>query len=132
MLEAARRRRGLVDLLVARRRRRGAHVDRGADLLELEVVGGGAVLDDVEHVLGVAGVADTLYPGALIGANETLSGPRAPVHRSFVLRVYRDILPTGTGGSSARKEPGRLVPGQITKVVAASDPYSAGYTRTLF
>jgi hypothetical protein len=63
---------------------------------------------------------------------ETLSGPRPPVHRSFVLRVYRGILPTGTGGSSARKEPGRLVPGQITKVVAASDPYSAGYTRTLF
>src|SRR5215216_3222440 len=51
---------GLVDLLVARRRVRGVHLYRRADLLELEVVGLRTVLDDVGQVLGVAGVTDTL------------------------------------------------------------------------
>src|SRR3712207_4786315 len=38
---------GLVDLLVARRRVRRANRDRGADLLELKVVGLRGVLDEV-------------------------------------------------------------------------------------
>src|SRR4028118_1848591 len=58
---------GLVDLLVARRRVAGAHVERGADLIELEVVGLGAVLDQVELVLGVARVRDALDARTLIG-----------------------------------------------------------------
>jgi hypothetical protein len=39
---ATERRGGLVDLLVALRRVAGAHVDAGADLVELELVGLGA------------------------------------------------------------------------------------------
>src|SRR3989337_1231011 len=58
---------GLVDLLVTRRRVGGAHVDRGADLLELEVVRGRRVLDDVEHVLRVTGVAASLDAYTLVG-----------------------------------------------------------------
>src|SRR5918995_2602738 len=57
---------GLVDLLVASSRVRGAHVDRGADLLELPIVNLAGVLDDVDRVLGVAGVTDTLDIGALV------------------------------------------------------------------
>src|SRR5829696_3847874 len=58
-------RRGLVDLLVTGDRVRGAQRDVGADLLELELVGGGAVLQNVGQVLGVAGVADALNVCAL-------------------------------------------------------------------
>src|SRR5215204_2019515 len=53
-------RRGLVDLLVTSGLVRGADRDGGADLLELEFVGGGAVLENVGHVLRVAGVANPL------------------------------------------------------------------------
>src|SRR5215211_1197581 len=59
-------RRGLVDLRVASSRVGGAHVDRGADLLELEVVNLAGVLDEVDRVLGVTGVPNTLYPNALV------------------------------------------------------------------
>src|SRR5215207_9598330 len=50
----------LVDLLVTGGRARGAHVDVRADLLELKLVGGGAVLEYVGHGLGVTGVANAL------------------------------------------------------------------------
>src|SRR5215211_3460458 len=63
---------GLVDLLVARRRVRGVHLYRRADLLELEVVGLRTVLDDVGQVLGVAGVTDTLNARALGGVVASL------------------------------------------------------------
>src|SRR5215204_700598 len=56
---------GLVDLLVTGDRVRGAQRDVGANLLELELVGGGAVLENVGQTLGVAGVADTLNVCAL-------------------------------------------------------------------
>src|SRR5215216_2406266 len=62
----------LVDLLVARRRVRGVHLYRRADLLELEVVGLRTVLDDVGQVLGVAGVTDTLNARALVGVVASL------------------------------------------------------------
>src|SRR5918995_3535745 len=58
-------RRGLVDLTRALGRVRWAHVDRGAALLELELVSLGVVLDNVDQVLGVSGVADTLDANAL-------------------------------------------------------------------
>src|SRR5829696_2467487 len=64
-LRLAGSRRGLVDLLVARRGRLRAYRDRRADLLELELVRGGTVLEDVGQVLGVAGVANTLYARTL-------------------------------------------------------------------
>src|SRR5918995_2467746 len=57
---------GLVDHLVARRRVRGAHVERGANLVELEVVRDGLVLDEVDHVLRVTGVAGTLDARTLV------------------------------------------------------------------
>src|SRR5215211_2911843 len=59
-------RRGLVDLLVASSRVRAAYVDRGADLLELEVVNLAGVLDEVDRVLGVTGVTDTLDVRTLV------------------------------------------------------------------
>src|SRR5919107_4275697 len=59
-------RRGLVDLLVTGSRVGGAHVDRGADLFELEVVNLARVLDDVDNVLGVTGVPNTLDVRTLV------------------------------------------------------------------
>jgi hypothetical protein len=58
---------GLVDLLVAGGRVLGAHVDVGVDLVELEVVRIGEELDEVELVLGVTGVRDTLDARTLVG-----------------------------------------------------------------
>jgi hypothetical protein len=74
--------RGLVDLLVACRRALGAHGNRGADRIELEVAATAAVvisvstsivvtvtlavLEDADLVLGVAGVGYALYPDALV------------------------------------------------------------------
>jgi hypothetical protein len=53
---------GLVDLLVAGGRVLGAHVDVGADLVELEVVRQGEELDEIELVLGVTGGAPPWMP----------------------------------------------------------------------
>ncbi len=63
---ATRRGGGLVDLLVARRRVLRAHGDRGADLVELEVIGLGAVLDQARLILGVARVGHSLDAYALV------------------------------------------------------------------
>src|SRR5215210_2284685 len=68
-------RRGLVDLTRALGRVRGAHVNRGAALLELELVSLGVVLDYVDQVLGVSGVADTLDVRTLV-AVATLASDR--------------------------------------------------------
>jgi hypothetical protein len=57
---------GLVDLLVALRRRAATHVQRGAAVLKLEVASVRAVLDDAYLVLGVAGVGITSNPYALV------------------------------------------------------------------
>ena len=57
---------GLVDLLVARRRVLGAHLYGSAVVLELEVVGLGAILKDPDLVLGVTGVRDALHARALV------------------------------------------------------------------
>src|SRR5215212_3792984 len=65
---------GLVDLLVARSSVRGAHGNGRADLLELKLISGGAVLEDVGHVLSVASVANTLDIGALGGVVALLGG----------------------------------------------------------
>src|ERR671921_2481554 len=73
-------RRGLVDLLVASSRVRAAYVDRGADLLELEVVNLTRVLDEVDRVLGVAGVTDTLDARTLGRVVTLLSGPEVLVN----------------------------------------------------
>src|SRR5919107_2150282 len=59
-------RRGLVDLLVTGSRVGGAHVDRGANLFELEVIDLAGVLDDVDHVLRVTGVPNTLDVRTLV------------------------------------------------------------------
>src|SRR5215207_479893 len=64
----------LVDLLVTGSRVRGAHGDGGANLLELKLVGGGTILENVGHVLGVTGVADTLDAYALGGVVALLGG----------------------------------------------------------
>src|SRR5918998_3394843 len=66
----ARSGRGLVDLTRALGRVRGAKVDRGAALVELKVPLG-SVLDDVDQVLGVAGVTDALYAHTLVGVVAT-------------------------------------------------------------
>src|SRR5918997_2393838 len=67
------RRSGLVDLLVARRRVRGALVDRATDLVELEVVGHREDRQEVDLVLGVAGLGHALDARALVGVI-TLAG----------------------------------------------------------
>src|ERR687894_851120 len=59
-------RRGLIDLLVASSRVGRADRDVGANLLELEVVRDGLVLDEVDHVLRVTGVAGTLDARTLV------------------------------------------------------------------
>jgi hypothetical protein len=64
--------RGLVYCLVAPRRRAGADVDRRARVLEAEVVGLGAVLQNADLVLGVTGVGHTLDVGALVGVVATV------------------------------------------------------------
>ena len=46
--------------MIARGRVRRAHRDRGANILELEVIGLGAVMEDADLVLGIAGVARLL------------------------------------------------------------------------
>src|ERR687893_412886 len=66
---------GLIDLLVTGGRVRGAHRDVGADLLELELIRGGGVLQDGEHVLRVTGVPNTLDVRTL-GRVATLLGGR--------------------------------------------------------
>ena len=57
----------MVDLLVARRQVLGAHLDGGSGILELEVVGLGAVLEDARLILGIAGVCGTLDTRVLVG-----------------------------------------------------------------
>jgi hypothetical protein len=57
---------GLVDRLVAGRRARAGDVKVAANLVELEVIGIRTVLDQVELVLGVAGVSVTHDPRTLV------------------------------------------------------------------
>jgi hypothetical protein len=61
-----RRRRGLVDLLVAVGRVLWAHLDAGTGLVELEVVGRRTVLENGDLILGVAGVRYPLDARALV------------------------------------------------------------------
>src|SRR5918997_7219610 len=58
--------RSLVDHLVTGRRVGRADRNVGADLLELVVVNLAGVLDEVDHVLGVTGVAGTLDVRTLV------------------------------------------------------------------
>jgi hypothetical protein len=58
---------GLVDLLVADGRVARANLDRRAGVLEGEVVGLGAVLDDTYLILGVTRVGHSLNTRALVG-----------------------------------------------------------------
>jgi Mn2+/Fe2+ NRAMP family transporter len=74
----------LVDLLVARRRDLRAHGDRGAGLIELEVIGFGAVLDNANLVLGVAGVGHSLQAHALIGVVASSGDGERLVHVAAV------------------------------------------------
>src|SRR5829696_6357436 len=64
----------LVDLLVTGGRAGGAHRDGRANLLELELVGCGTILEDVGHVLGVTSVANPLDAYALGGVVALLGG----------------------------------------------------------
>ena len=57
----------MIDVLVARRRSRGAHLDRRTHLIELEVVRLRTYLEDPYLVLGVAGVGDPLGTHGLVG-----------------------------------------------------------------
>src|SRR5215207_2118867 len=57
----------LVDLLVARRGVRGARVDCAINLIELEVVCGRDIREEVDLVLRVAGLGQTLDVRALVG-----------------------------------------------------------------
>src|SRR5919112_2197678 len=94
-------RRGLVDLLVTGSRVGGAHVDRGADLLELEVVNLTRVLDEVDRVLGVTGVTDTLDARTLGRVVTLLSGPEVLVNigaLAFLLILLRHLRYGGGGG----------------------------------
>ncbi len=57
----------MIDALVARRRSRGAHLDRRTHLIELEVVRLRTYLEDPYLVLGVARVCHTLGAHGLVG-----------------------------------------------------------------
>lgn len=48
--------------MIARRRSLGAHLDGGTYVLELEVVGLGAILDEAQLALRIAGVSDARTP----------------------------------------------------------------------
>src|SRR4028119_116156 len=61
------RSRGLVDLLIARRRVRGVHLKGRTPVVDLEVVGVRSELNQAGLVLGVAGVRGTLDADALVG-----------------------------------------------------------------
>src|SRR3712207_9573040 len=85
---------GLVDLLVTGSRVRRAHRDVGADLLELKVVSLGAVLDEVDHVLGVTGVAGTLDAhtlGGVIALLGSLEGLIELAALTFLLLLLADL-----------------------------------------
>src|SRR5215217_7645097 len=84
----------LVDLIRALGRVGGAHVYGRADFLELKLIGGGAVLENVGHVLGVAGVAHTLDIGALGGVVALLGGREGLIELAalaFLLFLLGDL-----------------------------------------
>src|SRR5215207_9320940 len=84
----------LVDLIRAFGRVGGAHVYGRADFLELKLIGGGAVLQNVGHVLGVAGVADTLNVCALGGVVALLGGREGLIELAalaFLLFLLGDL-----------------------------------------
>ena len=95
LLAGAGGRRCLLDLIRARRRVRGAHGNGRADLFELELVGGGGVLEDVGYVLRVAGIPNTLDAHTLgrvvtlLGGREVLAKLGALALLLFLLRNLR-------------------------------------------
>src|SRR5918998_1051949 len=98
---------GLVDLLIARRGVGGAHVDRGADLLELEVVRGRRVLNEVDHVLRVTGIAGTLDAYTLVGvvaAASYLEGLIEVAALTFLLGLLGDLRDGRDGSQSEHRQ----------------------------
>src|SRR5215208_566269 len=100
-------RRGLVDLTRALGRVGGAHGDGRADLLELKVIRGGAVLENVGQVLGVAGVANTLDAHAL-GGVVTAAGDREVLVElsalAFLLFLLADLRYDRNGGQGEHRQ----------------------------
>src|SRR5918997_752381 len=106
-LAVATSRRGLVDLLVARRRVRAAYVDRRADLLKLKVIGLAGVLDDGQQVLGVARVRHTLDIGALVRVVALLGGREVLVNigaLAFLLALLCHLRDGGDGGHGQHRK----------------------------
>src|SRR5919112_5105392 len=113
---------GLVDLLVARRRARGAHVDRGAALLELELVSLRGVLENVDQVLSVTGVRRTRDPRALVGVvagARDLKGLIDLAALTFLLFLLR-YLGYGRYGSHGDHRQKRRQQHQLLHVVSPS------------
>src|SRR5215210_6971707 len=82
---------GLVDLLVARRGRFWAYLDRGVNLIELEVVGVPVDLGEVYDVLGITGVGYSLNACALVGV-VALAGDRERLVDVPALGLLLDVL----------------------------------------
>src|SRR5215208_3427550 len=99
--------RRLVDLTRALGRVGGAHGNGGADLLELKVIRGGAVLENVGQVLGVAGVANTLDAHAL-GGVVTAAGDREVLVElsalAFLLFLLADLRYDRNGGQGEHRQ----------------------------
>ena len=86
------RRRRLVDLLATRGGVGGAHVDAGSYILEAEVVGLGAVTEDADLVLGVAGVGGTLNTHTLVGVIAATGDGERLIHVATI-GILLKVLP---------------------------------------
>src|SRR5918997_824243 len=82
---------GLVDLLIARRGRLRAYLDRGVNLIELKVVCLPVELSEVHHVLGVTGVGHSLCANALVGVVSRAGNLEGLVHIA-TLSLLLDVL----------------------------------------
>src|SRR5215210_2886286 len=82
---------GLVDLLVARRGRLRANLDRGVNLIELEVVCLPIDLGEVYDVLGVTGIGYSLNACALVGVVTRLGDVKRLVYVP-ALCILLDVL----------------------------------------
>src|SRR5215217_3347417 len=106
-LRLASSRRGLVDLLVTGGLVRGADRDGGADLFELKLVGGGAILENVGHVLGVAGVANPLDArtlGRVITTARDLERLIELAALAFLLFLLRNLRDDRNGGQGEHRQ----------------------------
>ena len=97
----------MVDRTRALGRVGGAHRDRRANILELEVISGRAVLEDVGHVLGVTGVANTLDAhtlGGVVAATGYLKGLIELAALPFLLFLLRNLRDDRNGGQGQHRQ----------------------------